>query len=54
MHAETVTFPKAPKLPSDLVFLLTYTCGPEMSRGEFVAEETGFDCDGSTQVDELN
>ncbi len=54
MYAETITLPKAPKLPSDLVFLLTYTAGPEMTRGEFVAEETGLDCDGNTLADELS
>jgi len=53
MNAEQITFPKPPRVPSDYLFMLTYTAGPEQTRGEAICEELGL-CDGATQADELS
>jgi hypothetical protein len=45
--------PPPPAMPSDWLFLLTYTAGSEESLAAVVAEHEGIDLDGSTQVDEL-
>lgn len=45
--------PAPPRVPSDFVFLLTYTAGPEETRAEVVAEGLGLDTEGDTASDEL-
>lgn len=48
----TTMIPVAPKVPSDFIFLLTYTRGPEETLGEVLCEEMGI-LDGATMADEL-
>lgn len=57
MHAATLTIPRAPRIPSDYVTLLTYVAPSNRIQANrcaaTAAREAGISLDGSTQAQEL-